>query len=810
MPQAGLLESSFPVLVPFHPACTLPQVEFESFLQTALERCCSVSHGAGDNAVTDTFTIISSPTPSALADARQAISKRGVNALSKAATNSRVLSAGHRFMKGLLGLRPKQQPPHWENKMLTENADVAFRSTKEPLVDLFSELEDAVSGPRLQELLDAAWCDDPVATLKIIFNARSIHLGKSSRLTFYRCAGWLAQNHPLTLVRNLPWLSRPIIEKVVKKDDGRDEMVLIDRKTDVDGDEGESMDENENDLARFDVRNGVAHGYWKDLLNILVLSVQGKLDVLANPTDVLNTETKKNHGKQRQQDQMDQEEVKLARHETRDRRHQAAVMAFNQNPVHRALHLTVARLFASQLKADLATLRDDSAALTKKKISLCAKWAPSNKLSHDKHTFIVSSIAEILHPKSEFIDIMSPANHEDEDGDERKLYLLHAREAYRKDVAALRRHLQVVERDLTANTLENIKYERVPSLSMRIYSPIFAEKDTERFEAYINRVAAGQAQISGATLLPSTLIKTVREVARFGSSSRQGSSVHISAKVVDGQWRALVQRIKKSGTLASSIAICDVSGSMCAPVFPDGTCPMDSAIGLSLLLAEVTAPPFGGAFVTFSATPTVQEVILTETLQDKYKRLSTSDWGMNTDFVAVFEKLILPMALANKLKPEEMVKRVFVFSDMQFDAAQSANSRWTTSYERIQKQFRAAGYEIPQLVFWNLAGGRAGYNGTTIGPGIPPAPKPVLADQAGTAIVSGYSQGLLKVFLENGSFGEPEEDEEVIETVEIEDLHGSDNDEVVIEKRKKVKMDPLSTVRRAISHKAYSMLEIFD
>ena len=823
MPQAGLLESNFPVLVPFHPACTLPQVEFESFLQTALKRRDNDSRGAGDNAGTDTFTIISSPAPSALADAEQAISKTGVNALSKAvgatehATNSKLSSAGHRFMKGLLGLHRKQQPPHWENKMLTENADVTFRSTKEPLVDLFSELEDVVSGPRLRELLDAAWCDDPLATLKIIFNARSIHLGKSSRLTFYRCAGWLAQNHPLTLVSNLPWLSRPIIEKVAKKDDGRDEMVLVDHKADVD----------ENDLARFDVRNGVAHGYWKDLLNILVLSVQGKLDVLANPRGILNTKTKKKHGKQLRHDQMDQEEVKLARHESRDRRHQAAVMAFNQNPVHRALHLTIARLFASQLKADLAILRDDSAALTKKKISLCAKWAPSNKLFHDKHTFIVSSIAEILHPKSEFVDIMSPANLEDED--ERKLYLLHAREAYRKDVAALRRHLQVVERDLTANTLENIKYERVPSLSMRIYSSIFAEKDTERFEAYVNRVASGRAQISGATLLPSTLIKTVRDGGWTGSSSRQGTSVRgrgkrhrafpnagitpkedISAKVVDGQWRALVQRIKKSGTLASSIAICDVSGSMYGPVFPDGTCPMDSAIGLSLLLAEVTAPPFGGAFVTFSARPTVQEVILTETLQDKYQRLSTSAWGMNTDFVAVFEKLILPMALANKLKPEEMVKRVFVFSDMQFDAAQSADARWTTSYERIQKQFKAAGYEIPQLVFWNLAGGRAGYNGTTSGPGVPPAPKPVLADQAGTAIVSGYSQGLLKVFLENGSFGEPEEDEEVIETVESEDLLGSDNDEVVIEKRKKLKMDPLSTVRRAISHKAYSMLEIFD
>lgn len=816
--QAGLLESNFPVLVPFHSACTLLPDEFESFLQTDLGRRHEISRAAVTesqsqlacdhaDADTDTFTIISSPTPSTTADMRAP------------------------FMKGLLDFRRKPEPPHTsngENKMLTENADVAYRSTTEPLVDLFSELEDVVSGPRLRELLEAAWRDDPLATLKIIFNARSIHLGKSSRLPFYRCAGWLAQNHPHTLVSNLRWLSRPIIEKVVKKDDGRNEMVLVDPKIDMDEDEGvdEKENANENDPARFDVRNGVAHGYWKDLLNILVLSVQGKLDVLVNPRDVLNTEKmRKNHGPQQQHDPMDQEDVKLARHERTDVRHRTAIRAFNQNPVYRALHLTVARLFAAQLKADLAALRDDRAA-TKKKISLCAKWAPSHKRFHDKHTFIVSTIAEILHPESEFADIIPSVDHEDES--ERELYLRHAREAYRKDVAALRRHLQVVERDLTANTLENIKYERVPSLAMRIYSSIFAEKDTERFEAYINSVAAGRVQISGATLLPSTLIKTVREAARngFGSGWRasgrgNGKRHHalaegmiarkkdISAKVVDGQWGALVQRIKKSGTLSSSIAICDVSGSMCWPVFPDGTCPMDSAIGLSLLLAEVTAPPFRGAFITFSAKPTVQQILLTDTLQEKYQQLSKSAWGTNTDFVAVFEKLILPMALTNKLRQEDMVKRVFVFSDMQFDAAQTTDARWTTSYERIQKKFRAAGYEMPQLVFWNLAGGRAGYHGSICGGGDPTAPKPVTADEAGTAIVSGYSQGMLKVFLENGSFEEPE-DEEVIEIVESEDPAGSNNGEIVIEKHKKLKIDPLSTVRRAISHKAYSMLEILD
>lgn len=837
--QAGLLDSSFPVLVPFHPARTFPQHEFESFLRTDLGRRYSITESqpqlAGDNADTETFTAISSPSPSTTADVSHATYRKGVDAPSEVAAAvelvadpAQVPPAGsdHPFMKGLvgwLGQGPEQQSSQVfdeENNMLTENADVAYRSTMEPLVDLFAELEDVVSRPRLRELLDAAWRDDPLATLKIIFNARSIHLGKSSRVTFYCCAGWLAQNHPLTLLGNLPWLIRPIIEKVVEKDDERDEMVLVDPKINMDEDGG--LDKKDNDPTRFDVRNGVAHGYWKDLLNLLVLSVQGKLDVLVNPRDVLNIEKmRKNCGKKPQNDATDQKDAKLARYEARNRRHEEATRAFNQNPVYRALHLTVARLFAAQLKTDLAVLRDDRAA-HKKKISLCAKWSPSQKLFHDKHTFIVSTIAENLHPRSEFADIVSSVDHEDEN--ERELYLRHAREAYRKDIAALRKHLQVVERDLTANTLDNIKYERVPSLAMSIYCPIFTEKDTERFEAYIDSVAAGQAQISGATLLPSTLIKMVRDAEYSELSSRRCNpgrgkmksqrggakemitqrQKDIRAKAVDGQWRALFQRIKKSGTLSSSIAVCDVSGSMLQPVFPDGTCPMDTAIGLSLVLAEVTDPPFGGSFIRFSQSPIVEQVLVTDTLQDKYRKLSGSNWGMNTDFVAVFEKLILPMAQKHKLRQEHMVKRVFVFSDMQFDTAQAGYDRWTTSYKRIQKKFRVAGYEMPQLVFWNIAGGRAGYQGTTGGRGDQTAPKPVTAAEENTAIVSGYSPGMLKIFLENGSFEDPGENEEVIETTENEDA------EIVIEKQKKSKMDALSTVRRAINHKAYSMLEILD
>jgi hypothetical protein len=83
------------------------------------------------------------------------------------------------------------------------------------------------------------------------------------------------------------------------------------------------------------------------------------------------------------------------------------------------------------------------------------------------------------------------------------------------------------------------------------------------------------------------------------------------------------------------------------------------------------------------------------------------------------------MAIKNKLTEEEMVKQVFVFSDMQFDQAQNEEDRWTSSYERIKQSYAAAGYEMPKLIFWNMAGDNTS--------------KPTTMDDVNTALVSGYS-----------------------------------------------------------------------
>jgi hypothetical protein len=131
-----------------------------------------------------------------------------------------------------------------------------------------------------------------------------------------------------------------------------------------------------------------------------------------------------------------------------------------------------------------------------------------------------------------------------------------------------------------------------------------------------------------------------------------------------------------------------------------------------------------------------------------------------------------------------MVKQVFVFSDMQFDQGMHPE-RWTSSFDRIKTAYAAAGYEMPKLIFWNLAGRTN---------------KPVTLNDQNTALVSGYSQGMLKAFLETGAL-------DGVEEIAEQAVEGEDD---MMEVKRVEYTDPLMVLKRAVEHKAYSMLKVLD
>jgi hypothetical protein len=240
-------------------------------------------------------------------------------------------------------------------------------------------------------------------------------------------------------------------------------------------------------------------------------------------------------------------------------------------------------------------------------------------------------------------------------------------------------------------------------------------------------------------------------------------------RVVDAQWAMLMTRLRESGQLDNCIAVCDVSGSMGSIDYtttnntPFDVSPIWPAVSLSLLVARLAQPPFNDSFITFSGSP--QFVVLDPEskhvpLGATIDAMSRAQWETNTDFNTVFLKLILPLAVKHNVPKDQMIKRIFVFSDMQFDAANNkatvgwtqgtagwsrasksmspdAAGEWETNHDVIAEAYAHAGYDVPELVYWNLSNPLDGYDITA----------PVTSDREGVALLSGYSPSLLKVFM---------------------------------------------------------------
>uniref|UniRef100_A0A0D9XFA0 VWFA domain-containing protein n=1 Tax=Leersia perrieri TaxID=77586 RepID=A0A0D9XFA0_9ORYZ len=228
--------------------------------------------------------------------------------------------------------------------------------------------------------------------------------------------------------------------------------------------------------------------------------------------------------------------------------------------------------------------------------------------------------------------------------------------------------------------LADLSDEHYASAARR-YKALFTKHDEERFDQYLVDVAEGKAKIAAGALLPHEI------------SASAMAGVH-EDNVSELQWRRMVDDLRAKGSLRNCIAVCDVSGSM------TGT-PMDVCVALGVLVSELSDKPWSGRVITFSERPEIH-MITGKTLAEKLAFVKRMDWGMNTNFQAVFDQ-ILRTAVDGHLPAEKMIRTIFVFSDMEFDQASSSN-RWETDYEAICRKFRAAGYGdvVPQIVVWNF------------------------------------------------------------------------------------------------------------
>lgn len=245
---------------------------------------------------------------------------------------------------------------------------------------------------------------------------------------------------------------------------------------------------------------------------------------------------------------------------------------------------------------------------------------------------------------------------------------------FKRIVRAMRKQIGVVESLMSTGKWDEIKYSEVPSRAMMIYRNAFMKHDADRFTEFTNKALNGEEKINSSALYPYDIVEKVL----YGDED---------SKLLEAQWRQLPNYIEE-GT--NAIVMADVSGSMCGR-------PMATSIGLAIYFAERNKGEYHNMFMTFSSRPNIVEV-KGETLYRKVRNASRADWCGNTNLQAAFKK-VLDIAIKGNVPKDEMPKSIIVVSDMEIDYC--GDKDWSF-YDKMKDLYESHGYEIPNVVFWNV------------------------------------------------------------------------------------------------------------
>lgn len=277
---------------------------------------------------------------------------------------------------------------------------------------------------------------------------------------------------------------------------------------------------------------------------------------------------------------------------------------------------------------------------------------------------------------------------------------------YRKTLSYLRERINVLERLMSAGKWDEIEFDKIPSRAGLIYKNAFARHDVERakseknVQTYADFAKDEKKSVNAEVLNP---VDIANKAFHMGYRDETGRAM------LDKYWTNLKDYYQDREE--NAIAICDVSGSMCGE-------PLNAAVSMSAYIAERGKGPFKDYFMTFSSNPQLVKFEGVD-IYDKFNRAIHADWGMNTNIEAAMD-LLLKIAVENNVPVEDVPARLYIFTDMEFDQSVTSGPVITSEYSRygnrnalvrdnkdtlfemLEKRWRAHGYEMPKIIFWNL------------------------------------------------------------------------------------------------------------
>ena len=297
---------------------------------------------------------------------------------------------------------------------------------------------------------------------------------------------------------------------------------------------------------------------------------------------------------------------------------------------------------------------------------------------------------------------------------------------YRKMLSALRKHINVVERQMSAGEWGLIDYAKVPSYAMHNYGSAFAKHDYERFNAYLKSVSKGEVKINAATLYPYDLVEKYMYNKNYYIPEGYGVFGDTIVRenedaVVEAQWKALPNYLTKP---MNAVIMADVSGSMRGR-------PMATSIGLAIYFAQHNTGLYHNQYMTYTNKPHFVNIKEGASLLENVQQVAEAGVGYGTNLEAAFQE-VLNVAVANRVPANQMPKTFVVISDMEIDKYMRPGRHW--DFLKVMEAFyNAKGYKLPKIVMWNVNARK----------------DTVLSQDENTIFISGQSPSSFKALCQN-------------------------------------------------------------
>lgn len=313
--------------------------------------------------------------------------------------------------------------------------------------------------------------------------------------------------------------------------------------------------------------------------------------------------------------------------------------------------------------------------------SLLAKWLKSENTSSSKSRALANKTREAFH-----------MNHKE----------------YRKTLSTLRERIKVLERLMSENRWDEIEFDKIPSKAGLVYRNAFARHDLERIlsnpeiKTYAEFIKDTETKVNAKALYPYEVVAkaynlTYKNYSYYYRNNVEDNLDSTDRAAINKYWDNLKDYF--NGCSLDALCMIDTSGSMWGS---EASAPINVAISIGLYAAERARGPFAGHYISFSSRPQLIETAGVDFV-DKVRRIYSTNLCENTNIEAAFD-MLLNTAIETHCKQSDLPKSIIVVSDMEFDAARGhyGYSNNNTLMENIAMKWAQHGYQMPNLVYWNV------------------------------------------------------------------------------------------------------------